>query len=175
MLSDRSAHHGRLHSSWPTCRFNSFFKKCTTSATRAEAHRYFIGALAASCPGHCALPALRASIGLAAVLSDRTSSKSSKPRSWLVLPSHVQWTSSSCAGRVAHVFNKWLPILEEELAPRFFHSNYDFKVEDASILSVGVSWALPGRHFGQVVKSWNFSTGGLSSPYCLGRRDLRIQ
>ena len=83
-----------------------------------------------------------------------------------MLPSHVQWTSSSCAGRVAHVFNKWLPILEEELAPRFFHSNYDFKVEDASILSVGVSWALPGRHFGQVVKSWNFSTS---------RRDLRIQ
>ena len=62
----------------------------------------------------------------------------------------------------------------QQMAPTFggrvrtpiFHGNHDYSVEDASILSVGISWALPGRHFGQVVKSWNFGTS---------RHDLRIQ
>ena len=133
-----------------------FFKKCTTAETRAETHRHFINALSASCPGPRAISVLRASIGLSAVLSDRTKLKSTKPRSGLVLPSNVQWTNSSVAVRVMHVYNKWLPSLEEDLAPAFFNGRPDFHVEDASMLSVGISWSLPGRHFGQVVKSWNF-------------------
>jgi len=157
MLSDESAHHSRLHLSWPTCRFNSFLRKCTDTAGRTEAQKFFVSSLAQSCPGHCAVRKLRASIGLSSVLEDRVHAKLIKPRSWLVLPSFCQWTSSSCAGRLSQVYAKWLPILQEDLSPGFFHGNSEFRSEDASILSVGVSWSLPGRHFGQQIKSWNYA------------------
>ena len=139
-----NSYHERLHQAWPSSRFNSFASKCTSTDLRTAAQVHFVNLMEAACPSHVSIPLLRASIGLPAALVDRTSKSTLiKPRSWFVLPSRVAWCHIGASGHASRCFTKWFPNMALELC-------------DASILSIGISWSLPGNHFGQQVKSWKF-------------------
>ena len=139
VLSDSSAHHRSVHSTWPCSVFNRIALRSSSRHFRVVSHRQFVGKFHRVCPAHVVLPELKPQLDFQQSLKSRSREKPPGCRSWICIPYHRAWQTASIGGRVSLVQDLWQHFLNDFI----------------ELYSVGVSWSLGGRHLYRVFKGIN--------------------